>query len=294
MKTTTGALLMKNTDLLKNDDFTIWQPGVVELLKSDDTDEDGQPQRKIGGYCSTEHLDRQQEVVLQKGLDFSDFISYGYFNDNHNQATSALVGVPETAEFHPGKGWFTTGYLLKGFSRSDEIWNLAKSLEGTKRRLGFSIEGKVLERNGNKITKAKIRNVAVTNCPVNPNCTWEVLAKSFDAEGADKALAAGHAITPTSGGRVLTPQDLEHDEVSQVWRCEHKGCKKAFRSQKGYDSHLSGSHGAKKSLIEPAARLVRKAHAMTEADAVKVLRQLRPTYSEEACKRLFRFAARGE
>lgn len=272
---------MPTNDLLKTDDFTIWQPGVVEVLKSDNSDE-----RRIGGYCSTEHLDRQEEVVLQKGLDFSDFVNYGYFNDNHNQATAAVVGVPEKAEFHKGKGWYTTGHMLKGFSRADEIWNLAKSLEGTKRRLGFSIEGKVLERANNKIVKAKIRNVAVTNCPVNPNCTWEVLAKSFDG----KALTAGHAIAPTSGGRVLVPEDLEHDEVRKIWKCT--SCGKAFRSEGGYKDH----ENAHKSMEAREAGIFtrRQLKVLSKSEALLVLHRLRPQYSKDACKRIVEFALRGE
>lgn len=278
--------------LLKSDDFTIWQPGVVEILKSE-AQEGEEPARRIGGYCSTEHLDRQSEVVLQNGLDFSDFIKYGYFNDNHNQATAALVGIPETAEFHAGKGWYTTGHLLKGFQRSDEIWSLAKSLEGTSRRLGFSIEGKVIERRGNHIVKAKIRNVAVTNCPVNPNCTWDVLAKSFDSdEVMERAMAAGTQYPAVSGGSAMRVQDLEHDEVKQVWKCDHKGCTKAFRSQHGYDKHMTSAHGASKSMLL-SPRVVRGPHELSKAEAVELLRRLRPHYSEDACKRIVGFASRG-
>ena len=274
------------TKLLNDDFFTIWQPGTVEILKS--REGDGEESRRIGGYCSTEHLDRQSEVVLQKGLDFSEFVQHGFFNDNHNQATSAVVGVPDAAEFHKGKGWYTTGHMLKGFSRVDDIWNLAKSLEGTKRRLGFSIEGKVIERRGNHIVKAKIRNVAVTNSPVNPNCTWEVLAKSFDGETVERALSAGSAITPTSGGRVMVPQDLEHDEVKAVWQC--KGCKKAFRSEGGYTAHMERTH---EQQAEKSLRVVRKSDGLREAEAVRLLRELRPHYSEAACRRIFGFAVKG-
>jgi hypothetical protein len=279
--------------LLTHDDFVIWQPGTVELLKSEPGD--SEEHRRIGGYCSTEHLDRQNEVVLQRGLDFSEFVQHGYFNDNHNQATAAVVGIPDAAEFHSGKGWYTTGHFLKGFQRADDIWNLAKSLEDTKRRLGFSIEGKVLERRNNHIVKAKIRNVAVTNCPVNPNCTWEVLAKSFDSdEVMERALTAGSARTPTSGGRVLVPQDLEQDEVTAVWPCKHKGCKKAFHSEKGYALHMEVAHGAPTAKsFRTIEKLLRKSQALTEGDAVALLRQLRPHYSEGVCKRIFHLAVKG-
>ena len=151
-------------EILQDNDFYIWQPSCVDIVKS------GAGERRIGGYCSTEHMDRQQEVVLQRGLDFDELLKYGYYNDNHNQATAAVVGVPERAEYRAGKGWYTEGYLLKGLKRADEIWELAKSLETTPRKLGFSIEGKVLERRDNYIVKAKIRNIAVTNAPVNTNC----------------------------------------------------------------------------------------------------------------------------
>ena len=130
-------------EILQDNDFYIWQPSCVDIVKS------GAGERRIGGYCSTEHMDRQQEVVLQRGLDFDELLKYGYYNDNHNQATAAVVGVPERAEYRAGKGWYTEGYLLKGLKRADEIWELAKSLETTPRKLGFSIEGKVLERRDN-------------------------------------------------------------------------------------------------------------------------------------------------
>ena len=74
---------------------------------------------------SIDALDKQIEAV-QKGLDFDEFVQFGYFNDNHSQATSAVVGVPDMAEYRDGKGWYTEGKLLKGFPRADEIWEAAK------------------------------------------------------------------------------------------------------------------------------------------------------------------------
>lgn len=181
-------------------------------------------ERRIGGLISTQDKDRQGEVVLQRGLDFSEFISAGWFNDNHSKDTTGIVGYPEKVEKRTVNGkpaHYVEGYLLQGFPRADEIWKLAQSLQKTRRRLGFSIEGSVLRREGHAgktIAQAKVRNVAITNCPVNTSTGLEILAKSmmaleaegdaahkgcFSADGccgvceeedARKALAAGQAV----------------------------------------------------------------------------------------------------
>lgn len=184
----------------------------AEVFKSNDA-EPGK-ERRIGGWASTESLDRQQEIVVQKGLDFSEFLQYGWFNDNHDRSVSGVVGYPEKAEFVEGKGWWVEGYILKGYPRADAIWELAKSLNKSHRKLGFSIEGKVLQRKGNKITKAKVENVAITHRPVNPQCTLEVLAKSFceeDNSDVEKAMEAGYGTDSKElcDGSAVRKQSLE-------------------------------------------------------------------------------------
>ena len=52
---------------------------------------------RIGGIVSTDDLDRQQEVILQDGLDFSPFLAHGWFNDNHGQKTGDVLGYPTGA-----------------------------------------------------------------------------------------------------------------------------------------------------------------------------------------------------
>lgn len=211
--------------------------------------EDPEVTRPVKGWCSTEALDRQDEVVVAKGLDFSEFVQFGYYNDNHKQDTASVLGEPRVAQFTQGR-WWTEGNLYRGYPLADRVWELAKAMQksGARRRLGFSIEGKVLERDGrNRIVRAKIRNVAITNCPVNPECTWEAVTKAFADASAiedayEKALAASHGLR-SNGGAALRTESLE-----------------ASRNEE-YDFH----------------------------HAVERLRRLRPHLSKSTCGRIIRF-----
>lgn len=168
----------------------------------------------LKGYASTEDPDRQGELLVQKGLDISDFINHGYFNYDHD--SSIILGYPLPTCRVDDKGFYVEGELLKGIPESEAIWKLAKALHKSNapRRVGFSVEGKVLEREGPRITKAKIYNVAITTNPVNTNCTWDVLVKSFEGKARiEKALGAGYETNPTEmeGGEVFRTESLDSD-----------------------------------------------------------------------------------
>lgn len=152
---------------------------------------------RIGGIVSTDLLDRQGEIIVQEGLDFSEFLTSGWFNDNHGQKTSDVLGYPTDAFYvkkgdllPSGKraaanGWWAEGYLVGDEGR--RIWNLCNSLAKSPRRLGFSIEGSVEERDRNNralIRAAKVRNVAITHCPVNTGTEMFALAKALTAGSA--------------------------------------------------------------------------------------------------------------
>jgi len=153
----------------------------ISLIKSDQGD-DLFNSRKHGGYFSTSEKDRQGEEIIQKGLVVKPFADYGFYNDNHSPDTDALIGFPEIVEFRKG-GWYNEGYVIKGTQRADKIWELAKALNDIpdeRRRMGYSVEGSVLERkNGSQIVKARVDLVAITNRNVNPKSTWNILKKSF-------------------------------------------------------------------------------------------------------------------
>jgi hypothetical protein len=208
--------------------------------KSDEVDG---KRRRIGGLASVETKDRQGETLLQRGLDFeSEFLSNGWFNDNHSKKTTDILGYPEATQFISkgailpnGKkakadGHWVEGYLLDT-EPANEVWRLGKALQKTNRRLGLSVEGKILKRTGPKnktIAQALVRNVAITNCPVNTDATLDMLAKSLqvveatEPDDMEKMLSMGPIVDPgvtpegpqsgEGAGQILTPESLEDDE----------------------------------------------------------------------------------
>ncbi len=181
-------------------------------------------QRRVRGVCSLESKDRQKETILQTpnpygtGLDFSDFKSNGWLNDNHSRATDGILGYPETVQyFKKGQKMpngdkadvnchYLEGHLLET-DKADRVWALGKALAKTKRSLGFSVEGKIERRvgpNGKIIAQALVRNVAITNCPVHTGAKLEILAKSLqvmeDAEPDELEKMITVGTSGASGG----------------------------------------------------------------------------------------------
>lgn len=179
-----------------NDEFSFYVPFDIE--KSEVT-QNGEKQMIIGGYASTADKDRQDDAIVQRGIDFSEFLDFGYLNYNHDN--SIIVGYPIKegckVDTH---GFYVKARLLNGVQQAEDMYQAALALEraNAPRRLGFSVEGKVLSRdkNGN-ITRCKIYNVAITNSPVNTNCTWDVLAKSMSSALSNYNPSVDCAVVPT-------------------------------------------------------------------------------------------------
>lgn len=229
-------------------------------------------ERRIAGIISAETKDRQGDTILQRGLEFDQFLQGGWYNDNHSKDTDGVVGVPEMVQqfekgavlpngetAHANLTW-AEGYLLKGHPRADKLWHLGQALKksGRGRKLGFSVEGGIKRRQGPQgktIAKAIVRNVAVTNCPVNLDTSMEILGKSLDVlehttwdddaaqveaeELIEKALTMGTTApgfvpgqAPTSpatgegAGQVLVQEDLEKDEKDETDKKKLVGKKK--------------------------------------------------------------------
>lgn len=178
------------------------------------TNAKGESEYWVGGVCTTDHIDQEGERLLQGGLDFRPFLDHGYFNDNHGKDTGAAVGKPMKAELRKladgHMGWYVEGPLFKN-SRALGIMELANELERSgdaKRKLGFSVEGTILDRdpeNPTTVRRAVVREVAITRCPVNAHTSLQRLAKSLSVGGLSGGVAGGEI----SHGSILSPESLE-------------------------------------------------------------------------------------
>jgi len=157
---------------------------------------------KIRGIISSESADQQGDTILQDGLDFSYFLNAGFLNDDHKPGAANVLGEPikvESVVTPDGKkATAMVGKLYLDKKQSREIYDTACAMKSaaSSRRLGFSIEGQVLQRdptNPKVITRARVLHVAITNAPVNPDATGlEILARSangYDLQAAMKARA---------------------------------------------------------------------------------------------------------
>lgn len=175
----------------------------------------------IEGIVSSESRDADGEILMQKGLDWSYFLERGWFNDNHDQASGAGLGYPSKVEtvIHKGKpATRVEGYLFNT-TRGRETWEVAKAAAAAGRPMGFSIEGGIMRRDGadgKLVTRAIVRDCAITRHPKNPDTSLQVLAKALQTGEIPEAyrksvVTAGYGGPAGDGGSgaALVPQSLQ-------------------------------------------------------------------------------------
>ena len=110
----------------------------------------------------------------------------------HHQAKEhpdTIIGEPSKAEIRP-EGLYLETDLYPSSKVACDVWELANTLEkdSKTRRLGYSIEGKVLKRKSNDknspdykhIEKAVITGVAITHMPKNPKTFANIIKGEID------------------------------------------------------------------------------------------------------------------
>ena len=158
-----------------DDSFKIVMPAQLEKAK------DGE--WKVKGLASTERVDQQGEILIQKGMDLTPIDKkQGYFNFDHKQGLENLVGVIDGYARSP-KGLYVEGRLFKNHATAKHLYDIMSSLsEKDSGRIGMSVEGRILERDSSNpkiIKKCQIKNVALTLNPVNSD-TYADLAKAMN------------------------------------------------------------------------------------------------------------------
>jgi len=156
------------------------------------------PVAKVVGLVAASGKDFQGEDIDQSGIDWEYFRKSGWINYEHQQGMENVVGYPDPdgiedavdAEGNPATR-LTMWIILD--KRGKEIYDKMKFLQkaGGARQFGFSVEGQALERdhlNPKRITRCRIKNVAITAHPVRDTARVE-LVKSLASDLAGLSLA---------------------------------------------------------------------------------------------------------
>ncbi len=223
-----------------------------ELEKAGKNDK-GEDIMMLKGIASTKERDADGEILDPKGFDLTFFKEKGFVNWHHGAKFNpkAIIGEP-TKALIKDEGFYVEAMLYPASTLAKDVYEFAEVLKAnsTTRKLGFSVEGKAIERDPNdetKITKAKITGLAVTHMPKNVATMAEIMKgdrdgldmvygdeEDDDVEKKEKALAA-----TTGSGQVLKPESLEgstkHSETpAKVTMDEQGGATENLDSTKGF------------------------------------------------------------
>lgn len=203
------------------DKFTFWCP----LEKAQDLDPTtGEPVMKLGGIASTSDEDSDGEFLDPKGFDIKPLIESGMVNWHHQAKgqPATIIGEPTKAEIRP-EGLYIETELYPSSKIACDVWELAETLEkdSKTRRLGYSIEGKVVKRKSNdkksldykKIVKAIITGVAITHQPKNPKTFANIIKGEIDDDFEDEEEKA----LDTETGKALKKESVDKKIKNQTF-----------------------------------------------------------------------------
>lgn len=184
----------------------------------------GEQLMKLGGIASTSDEDSDGEFLDPKGFDIKPLLESGMVNWHHQAKgqPATIIGEPTKAEIRP-EGLYIETELYPSSKIACDVWELAETLEkdSKTRRLGYSIEGKVVKRKSNdktspdykKIIKAVITGVAVTHQPKNPQTFANIIKGEIDDDFEDEEEKA----LDTENGKALKKESVEKKVKNQTF-----------------------------------------------------------------------------
>ena len=204
----------------KIETFAVWAPfEALEKARNPNGGDSESMVGRIGGIVSAQTVDQQNETLSQDGVDWSYFLSKGWFNYEHAAGPENVLGHPErvTSTTLAGKpATRVEGVLYLAKPKAKEIFETAQAMKkaGGARQLGFSVEGQVLERDPadkKKIRRSRVLNVALTAHPVHPDARLEILARSLTFDKSGATVGYQYPSMSNDGGSLspLVPQHIE-------------------------------------------------------------------------------------
>lgn len=175
------------------------------------------------GIASTEHVDVEGEIVSQEGLDWSYFLEHGRIIDNHGREGKAVIGHPTKVELitlpDGTPATWIEGVLYEHEGTKD-LLRAIRAAQAAGRPYGLSIEAMRPIKDGKRILRAEVVNVAVVPYAINTHTIMAVLKGLCTRKG----LTFGEPIVQTiTDGAALVPQSLEGNVATATLRDEKGG-----------------------------------------------------------------------
>lgn len=206
--------------------FKFWCP--IEKAQETIDPTTGEQVMRLGGIASTSDEDADGEFLDPKGFDIKPLMESGMVNWHHQAKgqPATIIGEPTKAEIRP-EGLYIETDLYPSSKIACDVWELANTLEkdSKTRRLGYSIEGKVVKRKSNnknspdykKIVKAIITGVAITHQPKNPKTFANIIKGDIDDDMDDDEETKEEKSLDTESGKPLRKESLNKKLKNQTF-----------------------------------------------------------------------------
>ncbi len=164
----------------------------------------------IEGLASDPTKDTDEETLMPNGYVIDRFLKYGFLNYDHRSKDDPkyFIGEPVEAKVNDNK-FFVKAKLYKDNEVARNLYDTMLTLKksGSTRKVGFSIEGKALERdiqNPKKITKALITGLAATLNPKNSNSYADIVKGEQSEDYIEYAYASNLLEKSEANGGKMT------------------------------------------------------------------------------------------
>lgn len=170
------------------DNFRFWMPAEIEKAVDEKTKK---TKLYLAGFASSNRKDTDGEN-LEQNFDINYLVERGIVNWNHSKDPDHVIGEPAQVKFVKGNLWVKS-MMYEDQPMAQKVMNLAEVFRknSSKRKLGYSIEGKVLERDPNdasRVLKALITNIAVTVNPKNCDSLIDIVKGNYSGWDDDENL----------------------------------------------------------------------------------------------------------